>query len=289
MRAGPLLFLLAACFAAPVGAVSQATVAVVQMPGWLTRGEQTMPLAPGMEVRNGDVLKTGEGARAYLKLADGSTVKLGESARMTFYARSLSPARLFRGALDVATGAFRFTSDLLRRVQGRDVTIRVGTATIGVRGTDVWGRSDEKDDIVCLIEGKVEVSHAGATVALDQPLSFFVAPQGQPAKPVAAVDPAQLAIWARQTDIQPGGGAALADGRWSLLLGSFANQAEALAVYDRARQAGYPARIKPTQGETGGWNYDVRLPGFPSSDEATAAARWLKAGTGIDGTPIAIR
>ncbi len=286
MRAAPLLFLLATWFAAPAWAVPQAVVSAVQMPGWLTRGEQTMPLAPGMEVRNGDVLKTGEGARAHLKLADGSTVKLGESARLTFYARGLNPARLFRGALDVATGAFRFTSDLLRRVQGRDVTIRVGTATIGVRGTDVWGRSNDQDDIVCLIEGKVEVSHAGDTVALDQPLSFFVAPKGQPAKPVAAVDPAQLAIWARQTDIQPGGGAARADGRWSLLLGRYAGQAEALAVYDRVRDAGYPARIRLTPGESGDWNYEVRLAGFPTADEASAAARWLKAGTGIDGTPL---
>jgi hypothetical protein len=286
MRTGPLLFLLAAWFAVPAWALSHATVDAVQMPGWLTRGEYTMPLAPGMEVKNGDVLKTGEGARAYLKLADGSTVKLGESARMTFYSRSLNPARLFRGAMDVATGAFRFTSDLLRRVQGRNVTIRVGTATIGVRGTDVWGRSNDQDDIVCLIEGKVEVSHAGATVALDQPLSFFVAPKGQPARPVAAVDLAQLAIWARQTDIQPGGGAALTGGRWSLLLGRFTGQVEALAVYDRAREGGYPARIKLLPGESGGWNYEVRLPGFPNPDEATAAARWLRADTGIDGTPV---
>jgi len=286
MRAAPLFFLLAAWFAAPAWAVPQAIVSAVQMPGWLSRGEQTMPLAPGMEVKNGDVLKTGEGARAYLKFADGSTVKLGESARMAFYARSLNPGRLFRGALDVATGAFRFTSDLLRRVQGRDVTIRVGTATIGVRGTDVWGRSNDQDDIVCLIEGKVEVKHAGDTVALDQPLSFFVAPKGQPAKPVAAVDSAQLAIWAKQTDIQPGGGAASADGRWHLLLGRYASQAEALEVYDRAREGGYPARIKLTSAESGGWNYEVRLAGFPSADGASAAARWLKAGTGIDATPF---
>jgi len=286
MRAAPLLFLLAGWFAAPAWAVPQAIVSAVQMPGWLSRGEQTVPLAPGMEVKNGDVLKTGEGARVYLKLADGSTVKVGESARLTFYARSLNPARLFRGALDIATGAFRFTSDLLRRVQGRDVTIRVGTATIGVRGTDVWGRSNDQDDIVCLIEGKVDVSHAGDTVALNQPLSFFVAPKGQPAKPVAAVDPAQLATWAKQTDIQPGGGAALADGRWHLLLGRFASQTEALAIYDRAREAGYPARIKLNSGESGGWDYEVRLAGFPSADEASAAARWLKAGTGIEATPL---
>lgn len=286
MSARPLLFLLAICFATPALAVSQATVAAVQMPGWLVRGERTVPMAPGMEVKDGDVLKTGAGARAYLKLAEGSTVKLGESAQMTFYARGLDPARLFRGALDVATGAFRFTSDLLRRVRGRDLSIRVGTATIGVRGTDVWGRSDDKDDIVCLIEGKVEVTHPSATVTLDQPLSFFVAPKGQPANPVAAVDPAQLAIWARQTDIQPGGGAALPNGRWSLRLGRFAGEAEALSLVDRARNAGYPVRIKLVPGESDTWYYEVRLPGFPNREEANAAARSLKAAAEIEATPV---
>ena len=87
-----------------------ATVEAVQAPAWLDRNGTTRPLAAGMEIKNGDILRTGEGARAYLMLAEGSRVKLAESARFVFHSRSLNPAKRFRGALDVAAGAFRYTA-----------------------------------------------------------------------------------------------------------------------------------------------------------------------------------
>ena len=45
------------------------------------------------------------------------------------------------------------------REQGaqRDVNVRVEQVTIGVRGTDFWGRSRDARQIVCLIEGAIEV------------------------------------------------------------------------------------------------------------------------------------
>lgn len=50
------------------------------------------------------------------------------------------------------------------REQGaqRDVNVRVEQLTIGVRGTDFWGRSRDERQIVCLIEGAIEVGADGA-------------------------------------------------------------------------------------------------------------------------------
>src|SRR5262249_39986566 len=76
-------------------------------------------------------------------------------------------------------GAPRFTTDLFaRREAARDVKIRIASVTAGIRGTDIWGKSDDRRDLVCLIEGKVEVSRGSdAPVTLDQPLDFYVAPK----------------------------------------------------------------------------------------------------------------
>jgi hypothetical protein len=286
MRAGNWLFLLLSGLALPAGAVPQATVEAVQMPAWFSRDGRLQPLAPGQELRNGDVVNTGEGARATLRLAEGSAVKLGQGARMTFYSRSANPVRYFRGALDIATGAFRYTTGLLRRAAGRDLTVRVGTATIGIRGTDVWGRSSDQEDLVCLLEGQVEIQHQGQTTTLDRPLAFFVAPKGQPANPVGQVEPEKVQRWARETEIEPGDGALRQGGRWSLQVGSFTAQAEALGRYDQLRAAGYPARIRTVPAGEGGWGYEVLLSGFPSVQEATVAARWLKQRSGLDAVPL---
>ena len=74
-----------------VSAAATATVEAVQSPAWRDRGGLIVPLAAGMELKSGDVLRTGSGVRVFLKLAEGSRVKLGEAARFTFYSNRLRP------------------------------------------------------------------------------------------------------------------------------------------------------------------------------------------------------
>jgi hypothetical protein len=239
-----------------------------------------------MAIAHGDRIRTGEGARVYLKLAEGSTVKLGADAGLTFFSRSLRPQRDFKGALDVLAGAFRFTTDALRRVKSRDVSIRVGAATAGIRGTDVWGRTGAQEDLVCLIDGKIEIRHAalGAPLEMTQARSFFVAPKDGAPKPVGIVGEDELRQWSRETEIEAGAGAQRRGGKWQLLLGRHASAAAALEQYDLARSAGYAPRIAPDAAAAGGWEYAVVLKGFADEGDATRSAARLQAATGIAAT-----
>ncbi|MCX7165775.1 MAG: FecR domain-containing protein [Rhodocyclales bacterium] len=263
-----------------LAATAAATVEAVQAPAWRDRDGITVPLAAGMELHSGDVLRTGQGARAYLMLAEGSRVKLGEAARFTFHSRSLQPEKSFRGALDVLTGAFRFTTGKLKKALPRDVAIRVGTATIGIRGTDLWGKTDREGDLVALLEGRIEITRAGQTVELGQPLTYFDAPRGQAAE-VKALDPEVFKKLARQTEILAGDGAARAKGKWRVLAATVASEEAALELYDQIREAGFAARILPRQREGTGWNYEVQLRGFANAAEAEVVAARLKAATGL--------
>ena len=277
---------LALLLSTPVFAAAAATVEAVQSPAWRDRNGVTVPLAAGMELQSGDVLRTGQGARVYLMLAEGSRVKLGEAARFTFHTRSLQPQRFFRGALDVLAGAFRFTTGQLAKARPRDVAIRVGTATIGIRGTDLWGRTDGDGDMVALLEGRIEIRRAGQTTELTQPLTYFDAPRGQAAE-VRALDPAVFSRLARQTEIQAGDGAARANGKWRVLAAAAPSEEAALELYDRIREAGFSARIRPRRADAEGWRYELLLGGFSSADEAAIAAARLKAATGL--TPGVVR
>jgi hypothetical protein len=155
-----------------------------------------LPLLPGTQLR--------AGARLLIKLAEGSVVKLGENAQMTFaeVARSMD---LCKAVLDVLQGAFRFTTDIVSKAQTRrDVTIRVAQVTAGIRGTDFWGRSRPGNEIVCLIEGEIEVGAAGEpAIAMNHPNQFYRRVDGK-AQPVGTVDAVQLAQWALETDIEMG-------------------------------------------------------------------------------------
>jgi cell division septation protein DedD len=279
------IFVLALFAACPALAQVTATVEGVQSPAWVERGGRRLPLIPGMELRAGDALVTGAGSRVLVKLAEGSLVKLGENAQLGF--AELSPSReLFKAALNVLEGAFRFTTDLVAKSRKRDVSIRAAQVTAGIRGTDLWGRSRAGNEIVCLIEGEIEVAAEGESpVAMNQPLQFYRRIEGK-TQPVGTVDKAQLDQWSSETELQAGKGVARRGGRVSLILGTAEAQDDALAIYDQVRGAGYPAEILPVKQDTK-FIYEVRIRHLPSRAEAQALANQLRGKFGITGPKIA--
>ena len=282
---GVLFAALLAGAALQAAAAPAAVVEGVQMPAWaeraVTGGIRRIPLAPGMELRGGDEVKTGAGSRVYLKLAEGSLVKLGENASLRIIELSPDRGGLFRAALNVLEGAFRFTTDALAKERRRDVSIRVATVTAGIRGTDLWGKSDREDkQIVCLIEGRIEVGAEGETpVVMDQARQFYQRDKGKTA-PIGLVEPAQLANWARQTDIADGQGAARMGGKWRVTLASARTQGEALDVYAQLRTAGYAAEIHPAKAGDKRV-YQVRISRLPTQADAEALAAQLRGMHGV--------
>lgn len=266
----------------PAWAAPQAVVDAVQAPAWRDRDGRVEPLAPGMEVQSRDRIRTGEGARVYLRLADGSTVKMGENGALL--AERLGPheRQFFSAALDVARGAFRFTTDRLKKLSHRDVTIRVATVTAGIRGTDLWGKTEPERDFVCLLEGRITVSHEGGDVReMGEPLTFYVAPRGQPPKGIEKADPETVRKWAAETEIGAGAGATRRGGKWKVLLGETDSQEAALELYDRARQAGHAAQIRP-RSEGASYRYGIFVGQLPARAEAEALAQRLKVQLGVE-------
>ena len=275
-----LLALVLAISSLPALAQPAALVDGVQMPAWLERDGKRTPLAPGMELRAGDAVISGSGARVLVKLGEGSVVKLGENG--TLRLTEIAPAReLFKAALQVIEGAFRFTTDIAAKARKREVSMRVGQVTAGVRGTDFWGRSRDDRQIVCLIEGAIEVGADGEqAVTMDKPLQFYQREKGQ-TQPVGFVAVDQLAQWGRETEIETGKGAARLGGKFSVQLAAAETQDAALAVYDQVRAAGYPAALAPRK-EGDKIIYRVLIRNLPSRAEAQALANRLKGNFGVE-------
>lgn len=274
-------------------AAPTAVVEGVQMPAWVERGGVKQPLAAGMELQAADRISTGANSRILLRLAEGSQVKLGENAQMSLdrlAQRQDNRQTFLQAVIDVSRGAFRFTTDAKARLLSRrEVDIRVSTVTAGIRGTDLWGKSADDRDIVCLIEGKIAVQRESEQpLSLDQALQFYIAPKagGRPdtSRPVqlATVTAAQLTQWAAETEIAAGQGAARRGGKWKLVAASSPDQNAALAVYDKLRAEGYAASIYPV-GSADKRVYEVRIGGLPSRAEAEALAVRVLPITGSQG------
>ena len=284
MRPPISLVLLAVAAAASSVAVAQskpraaptASVESIQLSGSLERGRQVVPLAPGMDLREGDRVNTGPRSRLVLKLADGSTVKLGELGSLFFDKARVRDDGVFDAALFVAEGAFRFTTSLLEKFRNkREVVITVNNVTAGIRGTDLWGKSTKESDLVCLIEGSIEVTPPGEKpFTMDRPLSYYQL-EANLSKPVATVPADKFREWAAETEQDPGQGVASRGGKWKIAVASVKKSGDALDIYNVLRKAGYPAEIVP---EKAGAErvYVVRLSNFESQKDARSVVDALK-------------
>jgi len=258
-------------------AAPAAVVESVQMPAWVERAGKQMPASPGTELIATDTLRTGAGARLYIKLAEGSIVKLGENASLQML--DLVPERggVFRATLNVIAGAFRFTTEAVAKPRPRDFKLRISTVTAGIRGTDLWGRSVKDNEIVCLIEGAIEVGAENEKpVRMDQPRQFYQRDQGK-TQPLSVITQEKLAELARETEIESGKGAAHRGGKWKVTLADSQSKQAASALLEKLHAAGYAAETR-AQGNRA---YVVRIAQLPSKAEAEALASRLRGQHGV--------
>jgi hypothetical protein len=270
-------------FAAVAAGARTLTVEAVVSPAWVEHaGGAREPLVPDMVLRNGDRVLTGSGARALLRMAEGSAVKLGENANLgvdRLADQGGTAGRIVSGALDVVQGAFRFTTRVFGSPRAsRDLNIRIATVTAGIRGTDVWGKSSAERDVVCLIEGRIYVQHREQAFTMQDPLSFFIAGRDGSRQPVAPVPAAQLQEWATETEIAPASGASRRGGKHRVTLAAVADESAAAALATKLRGEGYPARVRVyrASGGDGGLRYAVDVTGLGSAEDAAQMAGALR-------------
>jgi len=262
---------------------------LLQPPVWVERGSQREPLRAGAAIYPGDRFETGAGGRLQLELEDSSTVKLGEQAGFELPALQVvddgSEGGLLKGSLKLLRGALRYTTGALSGLRRREFDVYVGpTITSGIRGTDVFAKSESTQDLLCLLEGQVQVSSPGFEAqTMDRPNTFYVVPRGQPPKPISPTPPAKLQTWLPSTEMNPAAPALEAGGRHRLVLLSFTTAAQAQGEAARLAALGYPVEVLVSE-TSSGTRHRIVLPGFASKPAAQRYAAVVKKRLGIAGS-----
>lgn len=192
--------------------------------------------------------------------------------------KGVDARRLVCASLELIRAAFRFTTGVfVRPAAQRDIKIRIRTVTTGNRGTDVWGQSTSEQDVVCLIEGKIDVRDCDREFTMQDPLSFFVAPRTGKANSVAPVPQDQLEKCIEETKIRAGKGGLRTGGSYEVRVFVSEDQDVARQAYDKLRAAGFPAKIETVGGAYGPDSYRVRILNLPEMEDARAVAARLRA------------
>ncbi len=262
-----------------------AIVEELQMPAWLERVGQRIPLRAGMQLKQFDILETGETGRLVALFTDGSLLEVGERSRITIErltAASQAEATTFQAFLDVAKGSFHYTAHDTVRTIHRDVGIRISSTMINIRQpTDMCGQSNIEVELVCLIDGAITIEHpAMASFVMDKPRTVFVAPKGGAPAPVAAADPELLKAWIDATKLIAARGITVPDGGWIVQLATTNDERAANILARRFWQAGYAASINRV--DSGDRTlYRIRVESFDSELEARGFASRVTGQFGI--------
>lgn len=160
----------AASAAEPIG-----TVAEVTGEGTLTRDGEGQPMAPGLEVREGDTAITAENALALLILEEETRISMGPAATVVLQ-KFLAEVG---GTIQVG-GAIVF--DRAEERPPVDLTFATAYGEIGVRGTRFFVGPSRGEYAVFCQRGRVTVSNAGVTRELGPGDGVNMAEGGAPSE-----------------------------------------------------------------------------------------------------------
>jgi len=288
-RAGLVPVVLIAALTLPpvAAAATPGRVDMVQPPASVERDGRREPLAPGMAVRGGDVVRTGQHSRARLALAEGSDVKVGSDAEVDMQRLDTadeSSSGFFEGLVSVVRGAFRYTTGAVAaRTTKRHIDFRVGAVTAGIRGTDIWGMAGLDRDFVVLLEGKIDVGSGGRHERLAQAGTAYVKPHSGAAQPRVRVDRATIRRYAQQTEPLANQPTLSADGGWVVHLDSLRDAGRASRALERYRGAGYPVDRERVRVGGAQW-YRISLHGLDTRAGARRIGRRFARRFGVRGS-----
>ena len=151
------------------------TIAAAQTVGSVSRVQNQAqiganPASVGTPVQMNDQLRTGANARLQITFKDGTSLTLGENARVVVDRYVYNPNES-KGvlALKTAQGAIRLATGKINQMRNKDVTVTTPAAALAVRGTEFWTGPIDGHDGALLLKGKVRVSNRGGAVLLSEP------------------------------------------------------------------------------------------------------------------------
>lgn len=182
------------------GYAQQTEVIALQERAWLARSNVVTTLNLKENLQSGDQIRTGKGARVWLKLPDESVVKLGEFAMFTIH--DLKPSNnMLQGSFELLRGAFRLTTPPQTTTK-HDFQIKINAITAGIRGTDIWGITQSDKDLICLLDGQISVQSGVVKTTLSNPRDYFIVPKN--AEPTIGIleDDEKFKQWVNSTELQ---------------------------------------------------------------------------------------
>jgi hypothetical protein len=111
----------------------------------IVRGNETLPARPGLPVYEADTLRTGDDGKVGITLKDDTRLSLGPNSEVRLDRFAFAPAEGRLGfVLKVVKGVAAYVSGQIAKIAPDAVRLETPSAIVGVRGTTVVIRTQQK-------------------------------------------------------------------------------------------------------------------------------------------------
>ncbi|MDG1007493.1 MAG: FecR family protein, partial [Alphaproteobacteria bacterium] len=137
-------------------------------------------LSAGDDVYLNDEVETGKKTRAQVLLRDESVFSLAPSSKVVFDAFVFDPLAE-EGVLEASLikGGMRFVSGQLAKNTPENIKIKAGSATVGIRGTEIMATQGDTGSTFVLLSGAMEIQTAAGIQLINRSgFGIDVSPEG---------------------------------------------------------------------------------------------------------------
>ncbi len=265
----------------PIPAAGQSARAeIVQPPAWIDHETGPEALGVGTALPPTTSIKTGESGAVALLLGSAGQLGLGPQTRLYVQRRS-SPGNAQQMDFRLAEGSMRLLVD--DAGAGVDTwVIDAGSLRLEGDAADLWLRRRDEDVAVCLMDGRVQVTHPQiGDFYLEQAFSCFESPNDGLPTPVLPIARADAISLVTTTAPQSGLGRMRSGAGWVIQLISVGDADKAARLARGLRESGYPAESEIGRAD-GRRLYRLKLAGFESREDAQSIATRLTGRFGIN-------
>lgn len=194
-----LMLVSSLAFAVPAAYVHEMTGS-----GSAATAGKSRALAVGGLLESGDVITVNKGGAMTVKFEDGQIVVLQENSRFAIEKYDYNKKNISQSsvAMSLLSGGMRFITGVIGGTRKEAIAMKAGTATIGIRGTDLAINIAGVNYIVTVQDGGIVLSLPGQPAAPVNQGQGASGATNQPARPVPVIQLPAAAIAAVAATVQ---------------------------------------------------------------------------------------
>jgi len=154
------------------------------------RGQNQLVVKTGLEIEEKDTIKTSSNGKLQIMFADDTLITIGKESEFSVKEYLFDNNTNSKASFGISKGTFRAITGAIGKIAPQNFKLTSKSASIGIRGTQIYAEIKEDLDFVACTEGMITVTSLTTGQTIEIPAGSFtiVKPDQDPQTPTVLED-----------------------------------------------------------------------------------------------------